>query len=57
MEKYNWLINQQHVRGEIGACKELINSEIARSNGKNEYIFFKQVFKRDIYLKIKCACF
>lgn len=43
MEKLNWLIHLQHIRGEIGVCKSLINSEITRSQGKNEYVFFKQV--------------
>ncbi|ENN79463.1 hypothetical protein YQE_04107, partial [Dendroctonus ponderosae] len=42
MEKLNWLIHLQHVRGEIASCKELINGEMARSHGKNEYAFFKQ---------------
>lgn len=43
MEKLNWLIHLQHVRGEISSCKELINEEIARSYGKNQYALFKQV--------------
>ncbi|KAL1502259.1 hypothetical protein ABEB36_007425 [Hypothenemus hampei] len=42
MEKFNWLIHLQHVRGEIGACKELIKEEIARNQGKHEYVYFKQ---------------
>ncbi|CAG9767979.1 unnamed protein product [Ceutorhynchus assimilis] len=42
MEKLNWLIHLQHIRGEIGVCKQLIDSEISRSQGKNEYVYFKQ---------------
>ncbi|KAJ8935453.1 hypothetical protein NQ314_012873 [Rhamnusium bicolor] len=41
-EKLNWLVHLQHVRGEITACNELIKREIDRSNGKNEYAFYKQ---------------
>ncbi|XP_066157779.1 Bardet-Biedl syndrome 4 protein-like isoform X2 [Euwallacea fornicatus] len=42
MEKLNWLIHLQHVRGEINSCKDLIKNEIARSQGKNEYVYYKQ---------------
>lgn len=42
-EKLNWLIHLQHVRGETATCKELIKEEIKRSEGKNEFAFFKQV--------------
>ncbi|KAF5308143.1 hypothetical protein FQR65_LT06322 [Abscondita terminalis] len=42
LEQLNWLIHLQHVRGEIAKCKELIKSEIKKSNGKHEYAFFKQ---------------
>lgn len=43
LEKLNWLIHLQHVRGENGACKELINREIAKSNSRNEYAYYKKV--------------
>lgn len=43
LERLNWLIHLHHVQGEIGACKELIRREIDKSNGRNEYAFFKQV--------------
>lgn len=43
IEKFNWLINLLHVRGDTPACKELIKKEIKRSNGKNEFAYFKQV--------------
>ncbi|XP_030755352.1 Bardet-Biedl syndrome 4 protein homolog, partial [Sitophilus oryzae] len=42
MEKLNWLMHLQHIRGEIDFCKKIINLELARSDGKNEYAFFKQ---------------
>ncbi|XP_066249530.1 Bardet-Biedl syndrome 4 protein-like [Euwallacea similis] len=42
MEKLNWLIHLQHMRGEINSCKDLIKNEIARSQGRNEYVYFKQ---------------
>lgn len=45
LEKLNWLIHLQHVRRESGACKELIKREITKSNGRNEYAFFKKVKK------------
>lgn len=43
LEKLNWLIHLQHVRGEITKCKELIAKEIVRSGGKHEYAQFKKV--------------
>lgn len=43
IEKLNWLIHLEHIRGETVRCKELIQSEIAKSNGRNEFAFFKQV--------------
>ncbi|KAK4885296.1 hypothetical protein RN001_001567 [Aquatica leii] len=42
LEQLNWLIHLQYARGEITKCKELIKSEIKKSNGKHEYAFFKQ---------------
>ncbi|KAF7286922.1 hypothetical protein GWI33_003189 [Rhynchophorus ferrugineus] len=42
IEKLNWLIHLQHIRGETEFCKKLIASELNRSNGKNEYAFYKQ---------------
>lgn len=41
MEKLNWLIHLQHVRGETDLCKELIKLEITKTNGKNEYAHYK----------------
>lgn len=49
LEKLNWLIHLQHVRRESGACKELIKREITKSNGRNEYAFFKKVKKNAAY--------
>lgn len=43
MEKLNWLIHLQHVRGDIAGCKELLRDAIKTSNGRNEYAYFKQV--------------
>lgn len=43
LEKLNWLIHLQHVRGEIAQCKNLIKNEIKRSGGRNEFAYFKQV--------------
>ncbi|CAH0552064.1 unnamed protein product [Brassicogethes aeneus] len=42
VERLNWLIHLQHIRGEINSCKELIKAEIEKNSGKNEYAFFKQ---------------
>ncbi|XP_063905055.1 Bardet-Biedl syndrome 4 protein [Zophobas morio] len=42
LEKLNWLIHLQHVRGETQQCKELIKSEIKKSGGRNEFAYFKQ---------------
>ncbi|EFA07311.1 Bardet-Biedl syndrome 4 protein homolog-like Protein [Tribolium castaneum] len=42
LEKLNWLIHFQHVRGEIVQCKNLIKNEIKRSGGRNEFAYFKQ---------------
>ncbi|KAK9875507.1 hypothetical protein WA026_007901 [Henosepilachna vigintioctopunctata] len=41
-EKLNWLIHLQHVRGDTETCKELIKKEIVNSEGRNEFLFFKQ---------------
>lgn len=43
LEKFNWLMHLQHVRGEVGASKQLIAKEIAKSQGRHEYAYFKQV--------------
>lgn len=51
LEKLNWLMHLQHVRRESAACKELIKKEIAKSNGRNEYAFFKKV---KIYIAYVC---
>nr|CAI5864793.1 unnamed protein product [Callosobruchus analis] len=42
LERYNWLMHMFHVNGEIARCKELMRKEIERSNGKNEFAFYKQ---------------
>lgn len=42
LEKLNWLIHIQHVRGETEACKELIKEEIRKSSGRNEFAYFKE---------------
>lgn len=41
IEKLNWLIHLQHVRGETNLCKELIKLELIKTNGKNEYAHYK----------------
>lgn len=41
IEKLNWLIHLQHVRGETAQCKELIKIEISKTNGKSEYAYYK----------------
>lgn len=51
MEKFNWLLHLQHVRGETEACKTLIKEGIATSKGKNEYVYFKEVF--DFFFNLK----
>lgn len=43
IEKLNWLIHLQHIRGETESCKELIKSEITNTSRNSEYAFFKQV--------------
>lgn len=47
-ERLNWLIHVQHVRGEVGACRELIKRVIEGGRGRNEYAFFKQVIREAI---------
>ncbi|KAG5885946.1 hypothetical protein JTB14_018400 [Gonioctena quinquepunctata] len=42
LEKFNWSIYIQYVRGEIDGCKKLIRRELERSNGRNEFALFKQ---------------
>lgn len=42
-EKYNWYIYLQYVHGEQDACKELINKELGRSKGRNEFVLFTKV--------------
>ncbi|KAI4467250.1 hypothetical protein MML48_2g00004580 [Holotrichia oblita] len=42
VDRLNWLLYIQHVRGEVASCKQLIKDEIAKSNGKNEYAFIKK---------------
>lgn len=42
VERLNWLIHMQHVRGEINSCKELIKAEVKSNAPKNEYAYFKQ---------------
>ncbi|KAK9746256.1 hypothetical protein QE152_g6236 [Popillia japonica] len=42
VDRLNWLLYIQHVRGEVTSCKQLIKDEIAKSNGKNEYAFYKE---------------
>lgn len=43
LEKLNWFIHLQHVRGETRACKELIKSEIKGNGSTNEFAYYKQV--------------
>ncbi|GLV40575.1 Bardet-Biedl syndrome 4 [Carabus blaptoides fortunei] len=42
IEKLNWLIHLTHARGDIVNCKNLINEEIKRSSGRNEYAYYQK---------------
>ncbi|GJQ76168.1 hypothetical protein Trydic_g1913 [Trypoxylus dichotomus] len=42
IDRLNWLLYIQHVRGEVVSCKQLIKDEIVRSNGKNEYAYYTE---------------
>lgn len=50
-EKFNWFIYLQYVHGEIEICQELINKELQRSKGRNEFALFSQVS----ILKLFCS--
>ncbi|XP_044745567.1 Bardet-Biedl syndrome 4 protein [Coccinella septempunctata] len=41
-EKLNWLIHLLHVRGDTGACRELIEDEIDNTGGRNEFLYYKK---------------
>lgn len=49
IEKLNWLIHLTHARGDIASCKNLINEEIQRSFGRNEYAYYQKVPLKKIY--------
>lgn len=49
MESQNWLIHVYYTRGQIDEAKSIIETELLRSRGKNEYAHYALVINKIVW--------